>query len=255
MTLQSALYVGEVRHTRQRPRRHAFRYRLFLLYLDLDELDDVFHGRWLWSCNRTNIVSFQERDYLPSAPGTRLAERARAVVADHLGRRPQGPVRLLGHARHFGHIFNPVSFYYCFTPDGSTLDAIIAEVHNTPWNERHCYVLDARTGDGDQGRYHFRVAKTFHVSPFLAMDYVYDWHLTLPAERLHVALSNERAGRRDFTAALDLQRRPLSGPQLAGALARHPAITAKVTAAIYWQALRLWLKGVPVQPHPGDPAG
>jgi uncharacterized protein len=253
--VESAIYRGRVRHRRFHPRAHAFAYTIFQLYLDLAELDTVFRGRWLWSVNRANIASFHEQDYLPGEPGSTLDSRARNLVETRTGQRPGGPIRLLTHPRYFGFVFNPVSFYYCFDAPGTAIETIIAEVHNTPWDERHCYVLDARAARDDHGSFHFRVEKAFHVSPFLAMDYHYHWRMTPPGEALSVYMRNEREGRADFDAALSLRRVPLSGPHLASALARHPFITGKIITAIYWQALRLWWKGTPVQPHPvqGDP--
>lgn len=255
--MESALYRGQVRHRRFHPRAHAFAYTLFQLYLDLAELDMVFRGRWLWSVNRANLASFRESDYLPGAVGDTLDTRARNLVEAHSGRRPTGPIRLLTHPRYFGFVFNPVSFYYCFDAAGDEVETVIAEVHNTPWGERHAYVLDARAARDERGHFQFLVPKAFHVSPFLAMDYHYHWRMTPPGEALTVYMRNERDGRADFDAALSLRRVPLTGPHLAAALTRHPFVTAKVILAIYWQALRLWWKGTPVQPHPGSgpPAG
>ncbi len=244
--LASALYTGTVRHRRFTPRAHAFRYRVFMLYLDLGELDRVFRGRWLWSTTRPNLARFDRRDHLGPADRP-LDACVRDRVAERTERRPNGPIRLLTHPRYFGLCFNPVSFYYCFDADDTALETIVAEVHNTPWGERHCYVLPI-TGSAAHHRFRFR--KAFHVSPFLDMDYDYDWRFTPPGERIGVHMRNERDGARDFDASLSLERRPLDGPTMARALASHPFMTGKVVGAIYWQALRLWLKGVPVQPHP-----
>jgi hypothetical protein len=244
--LASALYTGIVRHRRFVPRPHSFRYRVFMLYLDLGELDRAFRGRWLWSAHRPNLVRFDRRDHVGPAEEP-LDASVRRLVAEHTGFRPDGPIRLLTHPRYFGFCFNPVSFYYCFDADDRRLETIVAEIHNTPWGERHCYVLPA----GEPARHHrFRFRKAFHVSPFLAMDYDYDWRFTPPGERLAVHMRNERDGERDFDASLSLERRPLDGPNMARALANHPFMTGKVIAAIYWQALRLWLKGTPFHPHP-----
>lgn len=250
MSGHSALYSGTVRHRRFRPRPHEFTYRIFQLYLDLAELDQVFRGRWLWSVNRRNLASFQERDYLPGYSGHSLDERARRLVADRGRPRPTGPIRLLTHPRYFGVVFNPVSFYYCFDGADRAPETIIAEVHNTPWNERHCYVLDAPGGADERGGYRFRVTKAFHVSPFLDMDYTYDWRMSQPGSQLSVYMRNERDGAADFDAALSLRRQPLSSGVMARALASHPFMTGKVVAGIYWQALRLWWKGTPLQTHP-----
>lgn len=251
MTLASAIYRGTIRHRRMRPRPHAFEYRVFQLYLDLGELDRVFAGRWLWSVDRANLASFRRTDYLDCPPTQSLDETARRRVAAHTGERPGGPIRLLAHPRYFGMVFNPVSFFYCFDADDRGVETILAEVHNTPWNERYCYVLPVAEAEHRGGGYRFGLRKAFHVSPFLAMDYAYDWRFSVPGERLTVHMRNERDGELDFDASLSLRRTPLTGPALARTLGRHPFMTGKVVAAIYWQALRLWWKGTPFQPHPG----
>jgi len=249
MSLRSALYQGTVVHRRHTPVPHEFRYRVSYLYLDLAELDTAFAGRWLWSVERGNVVSFRRADHLGD-PAVPLDTAVRDLVAARTGRRPEGPIRLLTHPRYFGYGFNPVSFYYCWNPAGGALEAIVAEVNNTPWGERHCYVLDP-ADSLRQGHHRYRFGKDFHVSPFLAMDYTYDWRFSVPGGDLAVVMRNERDGRLDFEAAMALQRRPLTGPQLARALVAYPFMTGKVIAAIYWQALRLWWKGVPFHAHPG----
>ena len=247
MTTASAIYEGIVRHRRFAPRPHAFRYRVCMLYLDLGELDRVFRGRWLWSVDRANVAAFRREDYL-GPPDRPLDAAVRDRVEAETGRRPGGPVRLLTHPRYLGYVFNPVSFYYCFDPTDRRLEAIVAEVTNTPWQERCAYVLPVETPGARHHR--FRLGKRMHVSPFLDMDYEYDWRFLQPGRRLAVHMRNERDGRRDFDASLSLERRPLDGRSLARALTAYPLMTAKVTAAIHWQALRLWLKGTPFLPHP-----
>ncbi len=165
------------------------------------------------------------------------------------GVRPSGPIRLLTHLRYFGYCFNPVSFYYCYGESHDRVEAIVAEVNNTPWGERHCYVLQ---NEGSTDRRHFRSArrKEFHVSPFMPMDMDYAWHFRLPGERLAVHMQNVRDGVRVFDATLTLKRYPISPGTLASTLARFPFLTVAVIARIYWQAFRLWLKGTPVYPHP-----
>lgn len=242
-----ALYTGHVRHRRFQPRAHAFKYRVCLLYLDLAQLEQAFAGRWLWSLDRRNVAAFHRKDYLPGHDGD-LDTAARDLVAAHTGKRPTGPIRLLTHPRYLGYVFNPVSFYYCFDAADHGVEAIIAEITNTPWGERHTYVL--RTDDGDAAHHRFRFGKDFHVSPFLDMDYDYDWRFGEPGRRLNVHMRNERAGRCDFDATLTLTRQPLDGPALAHALIAYPLMTARVTAAIYWQALRLWWRGTPFFTHP-----
>lgn len=245
--MKSALYEGSVFHRRLEPRVHEFRYRLFLMYLDLDELPVLFHRRWLWSAWRPNLAWFRRADYMQ--PSDRpLREVVLDRVEAEIGRRPRGAVRVLTHLRTFGYVFNPVSFYYCFDEDDA-LEAIAAEITNTPWRERHTYVIDARRAES-KGELRARFQKDFHVSPFLGMDFLYEWRFTAPGERLDVVMTNLSDGRPMFHAGLECRRREISGASLAGALLRHPLLTARIHAAIYVQAARLWLKGVPFHTHP-----
>ena len=242
--MHSALYTGSLRHRRFAPRAHAFRYRLFMAYLDLGELDEVFRGRWLWSTRRPALAWFRRADYLGESARP-LDEAVRERVAQETGLRPAGPIRLLTHLRMFGHCFNPVSFYYCFDASGARVEAILAEITNTPWNERHAYALRAGSGP-----LRFRFGKAFHVSPFMPMALEYDWRFSTPGPRLAVHMENRDAAGRLFDATLALERREIGAATLAGALARYPLMTVRVVAAIYWQALRLWSRRMPFYAHP-----
>lgn len=245
MPQASCLYQGVVHHHRFAPVEHAFRYRLFMVFLDLAELDHVFAGRWLWSTRQRALAEFRRSDY-PGPAGQPLAESIRDVVERRTGHRPAGPVRLLSNLRYFGYAFNPVSFFYCFGPDGDAPEAVVADVSNTPWGERHLYVLEA----APSGAVDCRVDKQFHVSPFMPMDLQHRFRMTAPGERLFVRIEDWRDRQRLFTARLAMHRREISGASLAGALLQFPWMTGQVVGAIYWQALRLYLKGAPYFEHP-----
>lgn len=247
--MHSCLYTGWVRHRRFMPRPHAFRYRLFMVYLDLAELDTVFAGQWFWSVERWNLACFRRRDYLGPLE-IPLDTAVREAVRQHTGQVPTGPVRVLTHLRYFGHCFNPVTFYYVFDCDDTRVECVIAEIHNTPWNQRRAYVLTPAgdTGTGQHHRWHF--AKDFHISPFMPMDVAYDWRFSEPGARLNVHMRLDREEGKLFDATLALKRRPMTPPALTTVLLRYPLMTVQVLAGIYWQAARLQWRGMPVYDHP-----
>lgn len=250
--MNSAIYEGLVRHRRFSPIPHSFSYRLFMMYLDFDELPTLFENRWFWSVNRANLASYKRVDHIGN-PVIPLDEWVRQLVEARTGSRPTGPIRLLTHLRYFGYVFNPVSFYFCYDRSDRGVDSIVAEITNTPWGERHCYVLgpEQNRASGRKKRYQFD--KVFHISPFIDMDVAYDWRFTEPTSQLTIHMENHRAGKLFFDATMRLHRRELSGPSLARVLIQYPLMTIKVIGAIHWQALKLWMKGAPLYVHPKKP--
>jgi len=247
MVSADAIYTGEVRHRRFTPVGHAFRYRLCMLYLDIERIESRFKGSWLWSTRRPAPGWFRRRDFLGD-PARPLGDCVRDLVLSETGTRPGGPVMLLANLRYFGKLMNPIACYYCFAEDGQTLLAVVAEVTNTPWGERHAYVLPATPG---ASLLKANFDKQFHVSPFNPMTMHYAWSSHTPGERLGIHLENRMNGAKVFDATLSLRREEISSVALTRLLLlRFPMMTLKVAGAIYWEALRLFLKRAPFYGHP-----
>lgn len=247
--MHSSIFSGQVSHSRKTPLAHSFRYRVFMMYLDLAELDKVFAGRWFWSTSRLALARFRREDHMGD-PDVRLDVAVRELVEARTGKRPDGPIRLLTNLSYFGYCINPISIYYCFDAEDSRVTTIVAEVTNTPWDERYCYVLSESMNTGSETTRRFRTTKEMHVSPFMDMDVNYNWLVTAPDQDLVVRIDNLADNQRLFNATMILQRQAISSRSLAGILARYPFMTAKVVAGIYWQAICLWWKGCPFHSHP-----
>ncbi|MGM0703372.1 MAG: DUF1365 domain-containing protein [Pseudomonadota bacterium] len=249
----SRVYRGTLRHRRFVPRHHAFRYRLWMLWLDLDELPSLFDGVPGFSAQRPALARFRREDHLTGsvknclAPHDRpLAEAARAAVTAQLGSAPTGRVCLLTQLRTFGSGFNPLSLYYLHDEAGA-LRAVLGEVTNTPWRERAYY---ASSVNPQRHSHASTFVKRMHVSPFLPMDMTYRWRFNTPGDRLLMHMENWRDAERHFDATLTLTGEPATRTALLGALARQPVMNLATRLGIHWQALRLWLKGVPIHDHP-----
>ena len=248
--MHSCIYEGTIRHRRFRPRPNLFQYRLFFMYLDLVELATVFDAHPLWSFQRPNIAYFRRKDHFGDSRKP-IDVAVRDLVAEKSGRPPQGPIRMLTHLRYFGYCFNPASFYYCYDTTDTRVETIVVEIHNTPWGEVHCYVLTADLNEHPVKNWRrHRFQKVFHVSPFIDMNIDYDWRFREPDRTLRVHMIDYHDGQLLFDASLALQRRDISPGALTDVLIKYPLMTAKVTAMIYWQALRLLLKKTPVFDHP-----
>lgn len=249
MNLNSALYRGSVMHRRLRPKRHRLRYKLAMILLDLDRLDEINSRVRLFSLSRFNLYSFDPRRHgdgstvpLKTQVAARLTEAGIAA--------PGLKVSLLTMPRLLGFAFNPISVYFC-ADASDQLVAVLYEVNNT-FGERHTYLLEA-SGDA-QAPLQKTAPKRFHVSPFMAMDQHYAFRLTPPGDRLGLAITSRDQAGPMLSAVLDLKRSELSDAQLLRTFLAMPLMTLKVVAGIGWDAFRLWLKRVPVHRKPAPPA-
>jgi uncharacterized protein len=246
----SCLYAGAIRHRRRDPPQE-FTHRLVLAYLDLDELPGLLSGRLVR--RSPGWLRFRRRDYLgPAGVPLDVAVRDRVIALG--GTRPTGPIRVLTQPRSWGLCFNPVSFYYCLDEGGEHVESVLAEVTNTPWGERHAYLL--APGTGTTPVLQARFAKALHVSPFMGMDHVYEARASEPGPTLSVHIESSHAGQTTFDATLGLKRHELTPSSAARLGARYPMAAARVLALIYGHALGLKLAGARVHPHPdaGAPA-
>ena len=250
----SAIFEGIVSHHRSNPRRHGFHYRVFMMYLDLEELPSLFNSYRNWSYLRKNWAWFKRADYYGN-PLIPLNQEISKLVAQTTGCELRGPIRMLTNMRYFGHCFNPVSFYYCFEADGKTLQAIVSHITNTPWGDDYAYVHDFKKDKTVKSSHRgeiteFKLEKTFHVSPFMSMDIQYHWAFLVEAKQLYIHMKNIENHKEIFNATLSLYRKEISGKSLNWILLTHPFMTIKVVSGIYWNALILWLKRTPFYARP-----
>lgn len=239
--ISSALYKGKVFHARHVPKKHVFNYEIFLFWLALDEIDYVCSQVRGISKSRFSMIRFLRSDYLGD-PQRDLHTCVLERMSELANKKLQGKVFMLGQMRMFGLYFSPVNFYYLQDSQGS-FTHMLAEVSNTPWNERHHYLVDLNNQEDCD--------KAFHVSPFNPIDMRYHWNVKQPNQRLALSLSCSK-GEKHFDASLSLLKQTLNSNNLLRVVLSIPSMTVKTVIGIYWQALKLFLKGVPFYGQPGD---
>jgi hypothetical protein len=249
--MESAIYAGTIRHRRFRPVPHDFTYGLFMAFMDIDRIPELTRISRLLRYNCFNWATYDERDHFGD-PGLPLRQRLERDAEAHGLSLPDGPVFLLTHLRYLGYNFNPVSFFYCYDSE-QRLQLILAEVNST-FGESHNYWLSPGNQLPSANSHRYRQSKAMHVSPFMSMKLDYTFTFTPPDRELIVHMDTIEDGAAFFDATLKLERHPWSARSLRSALMAYPWMTAKVIAAIHWEALRLYLKKVPVFPHFRRPA-
>jgi DUF1365 family protein len=248
--MESALYVGKLRHRRFSPRPHSFSYPVFMAFLDIDCLPELMRVSPFAGYNQWNWTAYCEQDHFGDAKKP-LRERLTEDAARNGVTLPNGQMFVLTHLRYLGYVFNPVSFYYCYDSAGN-LRQMLAEVNNT-FGESHNYWLTPANERESAAAKRYMTAKQMHVSPFMSMRLEYDWIFTPPEEQLVAHMNTMQDGKAFFDATLQLEHRAWTRRELHRALAAYPFMTLRVIGGIHWEALRLWVKGVPVFTHVPKP--
>ena len=243
------LYWGTIFHRRHTPFIRFFKYPIFMAYINISSLETTMKPSLLWNINKPALVSFRRVDY-HGDPHIDLDDAVRMTLLEKTGKSFKGPIRLLTHLRYCGYCFNRVSFYYCFNEADDKVEAIMAEVTNTPWKERHAYVIEKQVQKNNTPGFTASPKKQLHVSPFWGMDHEYEWHFSQPESNLSVHMKNFKEDRMVFDVTLSLTRKVFSSGSLFKAILRFPFITLMVVYRIHWQAFILYIKRTPFFTHP-----
>lgn len=253
--LNSRIAEGLLRHRRAAPIRHRFEYALSMMLIDLDELEALARMSRLWSIDRRNLVELRGSDYLPGVREAQISlkEAVYRTIDEKTGQRFRGNVWMLTNPRYWGFCFNPVTFYFCFLEQPQDPEFIVADIHNTPWNQHYQYVLPREQGLPSPNGLLFEFPKHFHVSPFMPMDIEYAWRFSLGIERITIHMDLFQQSHKLFDATLRLTLRPVNASALNLLPLKYALMCHRVLWRIYWNAFRLWLKRTPFFAHPDSP--
>lgn len=248
--LLDGIFRGWVTHRRHVPNAHQFTYPLAMLMLDLDTLQHQFNKSAFWSVERFNLISFHRRDYLQS-PIADLKTAVQTLIAERCNTQFEGHIKILTHPRYLGFIFNPVTFYFCIDAQ-QHIRFIVAEINNTPWNEKYAYVFDIPSV-ADAQHLEFDFEKQFHVSPFMSMQIHNHWRFKLTEDLVNIRMVLTQEDVTHFDVTMQVNAAPFTVKSMRALPIQFPLQTLSVVCRIYWQALRLWGKKTPFFSHPDTP--